>query len=671
MTSYFVTGATGFIGRRLMPLLLARPECEAVYALVRPGSVDRLTELAANWPTPDKVLAIRGDITEPGLGISPEDLPARVDHVVHVAAVYDFTASAAASWDANVDGTRSVIELAGRLGARWLHHISSVAVVGDHVGRFAERDFDLGQHLPSPYHATKFESEKLVRETATVPWRVYRPSAVVGDSRTGEMDKIDGPYYFLPFIARLAALPRRLPLVGPDLGATNVVPVDYVAAAVDYLMHLDAPSGSTYHLAAPRSQPLSEIYNEFARAAGAPTMRGTGPAWSGRVVRRLTEDAARAAGRRHSVLDAVLTELGVPPAVLPHLGLASTFDSTATRAALAGSGIEVPPFASYAGALWRYWVSHLDPDRARRADRRRPLAGRRIMITGASSGIGRATAIEVARRGAVPLLVARRPEELRAVRETIEAAGGRAYCYPCDLTDADAVEALVKQVIADHDAVDMLVNNAGRSIRRSVRLSVDRMHDFDRTMALNYFAPLRLTLGLLPHMRERRFGHIVNVTTMGLQVDTPRFAAYLSSKAALDEFSLVAGRELLGDGITFTPVRMPLVRTPMITPAKAYYRGLPSSSPEQAARMVVRALEGRPVAVGKVTGAAAELLSTFAPRSARLLAYLAYSAMPESAPEARHEPRRRPAAAAAAGLTRLIWRASPRRDLGRGASGSR
>ncbi|HWE90020.1 MAG TPA: SDR family oxidoreductase [Pseudonocardiaceae bacterium] len=657
MTSYFVTGATGFIGRRLVARLLARPDCTAVYALVRPGSVDRLRALAADWPAGDKVIPVRGDITEPGLGVRPEDLPERVDHVVHVAAIYDFTASAEANRAANVDGTRSVIEFAERCDAGWLHHMSSIAVAGDHAGLFTERDFDLGQRLLSPYHATKFESEKLVRETARVSWRVYRPAVVVGDARTGEMDKIDGPYYFLPLIARLAVLPAALPLAGPDLGATNVVPVDYVAAAVDHLMHVDAPSGSTYHLVSPRSQPLSEIYNEFARAAGAPTMRVTGPAWTGRLVDRL----ARGASKPKGVPAAVLAELGLPPAVLPHLGLAGTFDSTGARAALNGTGIDVPPFGSYAATLWRYWAKELDPDRARRTDRRHPLDGRKIMITGASSGIGRATAIEVASRGAIALLVARRPDELAAVRDDIEAAGGVAYCYPCDLTDADAVEALIKQVLADHDAVDMLVNNAGRSIRRSVRLSVDRMHDFERTMALNYFAPLRLTLGLLPHMRARRFGHIVNVTTMGLQTDTPRFAAYLASKAALDEFSLVAGRELLGDGVTFTPVRMPLVRTPMIMPT-TIYRRMPSASPESAARMVVRALEGRPVTVGMTAGVTAELLSTFAPRTARLLAHLAYSVMPESAPEARHEPRRRPRVAAAAALTRLAWRAVPRRD---------
>ena len=279
------------------------------------------------------------------------------------------------------------------------------------------------------------------------------------------------------------------------------------------------------------------------------------------------------------------------------------------------------------------------------------------MITGASSGIGRATALAVAERGGVPLLVARRPDELDAVRAEITRTGGEAYTYPCDLTDVEAIDALVKQVLADHDAVDMLVNNAGRSIRRSVHLSVDRMHDFERTMTLNYFAPLRLTLGLLPHMRARGFGHVVNITTMGLQTDTPRFAAYLGSKAALDEFGTVAGRELLGDGVTFTSVRMPLVRTPMISPTSAY-RALPAASPTDAAELVVRALERRPVRVDRPAGFAAELAAMVAPNTARLVAHLVYSIMPESAPESGTGPRRTPLAAGAAALTRVLWQAA-------------
>jgi short-subunit dehydrogenase len=476
---------------------------------------------------------------------------------------------------------------------------------------------------------------------------------VVGDSRTGEIDKIDGPYYFLPAIARLAALPTWLPLVAPNLGATNVVPVDYVVDAIAHLIHVDAPSGRTYHLVAPRSQPLAEVYNTFARVAGAPVIRTGGPTVSTHRLGRLASESG--------VLGAMLTEIGIPPTVLPHLAFTATFQSADTRQALAGSGIQPPALSTYAGVLWRYWAHALDPDRARGTDRHSRLAGRTIMITGASSGIGKATALEVAKRGAIVLLVARREDELNAVRAEIESARGTAYVYPCDLTDAEAVDALIKQVMAEHDAVDMLVNNAGRSIRRSVALSVDRLHDFERTMTLNYIAPLRLILGLLPHMRARRFGHIVNVTTMGLQIDSPRFAAYLASKAALDKFGTVAGRELIGDGITITSVRMPLVRTPMISATKVY-RTVPAATPQRAASMVVMALQRRPVVVSRPEGRAIELITTLAPKTTRLIAHLGYAIMPESAPEAQRGHRRSPIAASVGALTRLAWRAIPRAD---------
>ncbi|HEX5115342.1 MAG TPA: SDR family oxidoreductase [Pseudonocardiaceae bacterium] len=658
MTTYFVTGATGFLGSRLVARLLDRASCDTVYALVRPGSTDKLVRHARRWSRPDAVVGIEGDLTQPGLGVAPAHLPPYVDHVVHLGALYDLTATSAANRVANVEGTRQLLRIAEQLAPECLHHVSSVAVAGDHAGPFTERDFELGQRLPSPYHATKFEAEQLVRQHSPVPWRVYRPSVVVGDSRTGEMDKIDGPYFFLPLIARLAALPGRLPLVVPDFGATNLVPVDYVVAALDHLIHANAPSGSTYHLASPVGQPLAQVYDAFARAADGPRVRLTTPGWTSVPLRRLGGVAAGVVDKvtgGPAVREAVLAELGVPAEVLPHLTWPATIESGDTRAALAGTGIAVPDFPDYADVLWRYWAERLDAARARRSDRRQPLAGRRIVITGASSGIGKATAFAVAARGAIPLLVARRQDELDEVRAEIQAMGGAAHVYPCDLSDADAVDALVKQLLADHD-VDMVVNNAGRSIRRSVHLSVDRLHDFDRTMILNYFAPLRLTLGLLPHLRARGFGHVVNITTMGLQTDTPRFAAYLASKAALDEFSVVAGRELLGDNVTFTTVRMPLVRTPMIAPTTAY-RALPAASPKDAALLVVRALEKRPVRVGRPEGVAAELAALAAPEVTRLIAHLVYAMMPETSAEAR----RSFLATGAAALTRLLWRSPPPR----------
>jgi NAD(P)-dependent dehydrogenase (short-subunit alcohol dehydrogenase family) len=242
-----------------------------------------------------------------------------------------------------------------------------------------------------------------------------------------------------------------------------------------------------------------------------------------------------------------------------------------------------------------------------------PLAGRTVMVTGASSGIGEATAREVARVGATVLLVARRVEALQLVKAEIEAAGGTAQVYPCDLTDGAAVDALVEDVTLEHGTVDYLVNNAGRSIRRSLALSHDRFHDFERTMAVNYFGPVRLTMGLLPAMRAQRFGHVVNIVTWGVQVKAPKFAAYIASKTALDTFSRIAGREAFFDNVTFTNLRLSLVHTPMTAPTEVYAdrRGL---TPEQAARKVVRALEDRPITMNVAVGTVSELLNLVAPR---------------------------------------------------------
>ena len=264
------------------------------------------------------------------------------------------------------------------------------------------------------------------------------------------------------------------------------------------------------------------------------------------------------------------------------------------------------------------------------AGRPSPLAGRIVLITGASSGIGEATAMAVAARSCRVVLVARRAEELARVQQAIEAAGGSASSYPCDLTDGDAVDALVAGVLADHGSVDYLVNNAGRSIRRSLELSYDRFHDVERTMAINFFGPVRLTLGLLPSMREQRFGHVVNLLTWGVQVKAPKFSAYIASKSALDVWSRIAGREAMADNVTFTNIRMSLVRTPMVAPTEAYGRAR-ALTPEQAAAMVVRALEDRPLTVNTLAGSVSEVLNLAVPRSMDALFATIDRVFPDSA----------------------------------------
>ncbi|MEO8813993.1 MAG: SDR family oxidoreductase, partial [Mycobacterium sp.] len=478
---YVVTGGTGFIGRRAVSRLLAiHPDAE-VWVLVRRESLGRFERLAAHWG--ERVKPLVGDLTAADLGLTDAvvDELGVVNHVLHCAAIYDVTAGAAEQQAANVEGTRAVIGLARRLDAT-LAHVSSIAVAGEYPGEFTEADFDIGQRLPTPYHQTKFEAEQLVRSEPGLRYRVYRPAVVVGDSRTGEMDKVDGLYYFFPLLAKLAVLPGLTPMLLPATGRTNLVPVDYVVEAIVELMHADGLDGQTFHLTAPKAIGLPGIYRGVARAAGLPPLRATVPG-------RLAAPVLNAGGRARVWRNMVATQLGVPGEVLDLVNLKPTLRSDATREALKQAGaatVEAPAFADYAPRLWRYWAANLDPDRARRDDPAGPLVGRHVVITGASSGIGRASAVAAAEQGACVFVLARNGAALDELVAEIRGAGGQAHAFTCDVTDSASVEHTVKDILGRFGHVDYLVNNAGRSIRRSAVNSTDRLHDYERTMAVNY-----------------------------------------------------------------------------------------------------------------------------------------------------------------------------------------
>jgi short-subunit dehydrogenase len=256
------------------------------------------------------------------------------------------------------------------------------------------------------------------------------------------------------------------------------------------------------------------------------------------------------------------------------------------------------------------------------------VTGRTVMITGASSGIGKASALKVGEAGGVVLLVARTEEKLIEVRREVELLGGTAYVHRCDLGDPDDIDRMAAEVLEQHEAVDILVNNAGKSIRRSVSRAYDRFHDYQRTMNLNYFAAVKLILDLLPTMREHQSGHIINISTIGLQTNTPRFSAYLASKAALDAFSRSIAPEIIGDGVHVTTVYMPLVRTPMIAPTKIYDH-FPTLSPDEAADMISDAIRKRPKRVATTLGNIGQLSYAVVPGAQDLVVNRAYKLFPE------------------------------------------
>jgi thioester reductase-like protein len=629
-----VTGATGFVGRHLVQRLLEREG--DIRVLVRERSQGRLDALLERWghDAASRVKRVVGDLQQPRLGLSEEqvrNLEGHVEHFFHLAAIYDMTAPDEVNERLNVGGTRNAVELANALGAGTLHHVSSVAVAGDFKGLFREDMFDEGQRLASAYHRTKFEAERLVRGQATRPWRVYRPALVVGHSKTGVMDKVDGPYYFFKAIQKARrALPEWVPLIGPELGYTNLVPVDFVADAIDHIAHRPGLNFQAFHLTNPKPMRVGESLNAFAKAAHAPQL-------ALRIDKRLTDALPKGTlsmlmrlPQLRDMRRAVLADLGIPEEVIGHIALKPQFDTRDTERALAGSGIAVPELHAYADKLWDFWERELDPELHKERTFERIINGRTVVITGASSGIGRATALKVAAAGAIPLLVARGIEKLEALRDEIEAAGGTAWVYSADLSDMDAIEGVVERMLADHPAIDMLVNNAGRSIRRSIKLSEDRFHDFERTMALNYFGAIKMIMSLLPHMRERGFGHIVNVSSIGVQTNPPRFSAYVASKAALDAWTRVVSSEVVGDGISFTTVHMPLVRTPMIAPTRLYDH-FPTISPDEAADLICEAMRARPKHVNTRLGTFGEVAYALAPKAVDQVLHMAYKVFPDSA----------------------------------------
>lgn len=630
--NYFVTGATGFIGKFLVERLLKRGG--QVYVLVRAGSESRFEALKQRFPyQAGQLHAVQGDVAQSSLGIDAaviENLHGHIDHFFHLAAIYDITADEAAQIKANVDGTRNALQAAESLGVKRFHYTSSIAVAGLYAGTWREDMFEEAEKLVNPYLRTKHEAEKVVRQSSKVPYRIYRPAMVVGHSRTGEMDKVDGPYFFFRLIKKLRqSLPQWMPMVGVEGGRLNIVPVDYVADVMDFLAHRDGLDGRVFHLTDPKPNKVGEVMNIFAAAAGAPqfTMR-----IDARMAAFIPKSVTGPLGNLPPVArmrKQILKDLQIPEESLGFISYPTKFDCRDTLRELKDSGIECPSLKSYAGPLWDYWLRHLDSDLFIDRTLAGNVDGKVIVITGASSGIGKATALRLAETEAKIVLVARNPEKLQEAKNEIGAAGGQAYVYSADVSNIEECDRLIDEVIADHGQIDVLINNAGRSIRRGVAAAYDRFHDYERTMQLNYFGALRLIMRVLPHFESRRTGQIINISSIGVLTNAPRFSAYVASKAALDAFSRCAASEFSDQGIHFTTINMPLVRTPMIAPTKIYDH-VPAISPDEAADMICDAIIHKSKRIATRLGIFGQVLHFLMPKATEIIMNTGFKMFPDS-----------------------------------------
>ncbi|MCB1679899.1 MAG: SDR family oxidoreductase [Halioglobus sp.] len=614
--SYFITGGTGFIGRFFIEKLQARTG--QIYVLTRKGSEHKFEALRERFgENGHRLVPVIGDLRQPLLGIDNKtiaELKGNIRHFFHFAAIYDIAASAEAQTATNVEGTRNAVRLAEALEADCFQHVSSIAAGGLYEGTFREDMFDEAENYEHPYFATKHDSEGIVRNECKVPWRVYRPAMVVGHSRTGEIDKIDGAYYFFKTLQKMRkVLPPWFPLIGIEGGKFNVVPVDYVVDAMDYIAHLPDRDEGCFHLTDPEHYSMGNLMNIFAEAGHAPQLRMRLDTRLFNFIPKFVRETLAGLPPVKRIINTLLEDMGLHESVTMFINYPTRYDNREAEHALKGSGIKCPELRDYSAVIWDYWERNLDPDLFVDHSLEGNVKGKVVLITGASSGIGKAAAIRLAEAGAHVLLVARSADKLQETAAEIAELNGVSSSYTADVSNLEDCDRLVAEVLANHGFVDILLNNAGRSIRRSIEFSFDRFHDFERTMQINYFGAIRLICGFAPSMLERKAGHIINVSSLAALTPSPRFSAYVASKSALDAWSLAAAAEFSDRNVRLTTINMPLVRTPMIA-ATTIYDSMPVMTPDEAVDMVVEAVIKKPKRVVTPLGTCMQVMGILVPK---------------------------------------------------------
>jgi NAD(P)-dependent dehydrogenase (short-subunit alcohol dehydrogenase family) len=619
--AYFITGGTGFLGRFFIDKLADREG--DIYVLTRKGSEDKFEALQQRvGDAAERLIPVQGDLRQPLLGLDEAtiaDLKGNIRHFCHFAAIYDLKASAESQIATNIEGTRNAVQLAEALEAGCFQHVSSIAAGGMYNGTWREDMFEEAENLEHPYFATKHDSEGIVRNECKVPWRVYRPGMVVGHSKTGEIDKIDGAYYFFKSLQKLRnVLPPWFPLVGIEGGKFNVAPVDHVVDAMDYIAHQDDLDGRAFHLTDPEHHSMGNMLNIFADAGHAPRFNMRLDTRMFGFIPRFVRDTLAGLPPVKRIVNTLLADMGLPESVTMFTNYPTRYDNRDTERALKGSGISCPELRTYAPVIWDYWERNLDPDLFVDHSLEGNVGGKIVLITGASSGIGKNSAIRLAEAGAHILLVARSPDKLEETAAEIAQLGGMATIHTADISNMEDCDRLVQEVLAQHGHVDVLINNAGRSIRRSLELSYDRFHDFERTMQINYFGAVRLTMGLLPSMSERKQGQVINISSIATLGPSPRFSAYVASKSALDAWTRAAAVEYSDRNVRFTNIHMPLVRTPMIE-ATTIYDSMPVLTPDEATEMIVEAVVKKPKRIATQMGIALQVTNAIAPKLSEVI----------------------------------------------------
>ncbi|MBX6381658.1 MAG: SDR family NAD(P)-dependent oxidoreductase [Microbispora sp.] len=628
MKAFLVTGASGFLGRRLILELRTTHPGTPLWALVRAPSQPAFRRwLAENRVPADGLVIVDADLTLENCGLDDHVLDRLRAHevsVYHCAAHYDLANDdPGLNWKTNVEGTERVLRLAESVGAVSVNHASTVAVAGDYRGVWTEDHLPEATRWHNEYSRTKHQAERLVLESSVPATRVFRYGVLVGDAATGTYFKNDGVYSFFRAIKAISGLvPKGMPLPTFGWGRIPICPVDHAARATVALADAAGPGHSVFHIFEDEVPRADDLMRMVYRAAG--HGRSLNAGWAGHLVQWFTERARHDSvltNLKNDVRD-ILAEAGLPTFLLNELNQPTQFTNRATAARLRALGIRSTRFERYAPRLWHGWLAATAVESREKADGF--FRGKHVLMTGATSGIGRSIFRKVLDRGAAVLVLGRNKEKLDEALSGVPAeAAGRVRFVECDLLDDESISRALREIGDSGVPVDVFIHSAGVSIDRSfLDMSVD-LGEVSRMTQVNFLAPLRIMRAVLPGMLGRADARIASLSSISTQMNIPGFGPYAATKRALDQVFGALPTELLSKGVSFTTVRLPLVKSPM-TRLNLRLRNAPMQSESAAAELVLSAVaEGRPVA-GVPLGRALEVLGVLHPRLASLVSNLGW-----------------------------------------------
>ena len=620
---FFLTGASGFLGKYLLELLCKDQDVKTIYLLLQDKSrLDYIEQHLLNKNIQmKKIVFIQGDITKKNLDITENKfnlLLGNIDKIYHLAALYDLNANSKKLDLINHQGTKNTLEFAQKIKAKSFDYISSIAVAGNFSGKFFENDNLKKPKTKNAYYESKYKAELHIHNNCNIVYKIFRPGIIVGSSIDGYIEKVDGIYYIFNLLSELKKnLPAWFSLACPEGGILNLVPVDYVAKAI-HKISKSQTKNDIFHITDSAPYSFGQIIELLLQEQNSPKINFT---IKNSFLNFLPKGFLSFLKNNYflsKIYSVLLEYYKIPKSSLEFINYKTFFDNKNSQKILNKESINCPNLKSYIDVLYQYWDKNKNIENQKEQALVTEIKNKHIVLTGATSGIGLETLKALSCYNINLTVIARDLVKLDKKITDIKNIKANIYKIKADFTDERQIKKAITKSITKFKNVDIIINNAGFSIRRDILKSNNDLENYKKLMQINYFAPLSLILSALDSMKQQNSGHIINISSIGVLTKAPKFSGYIAAKSALENFSYAADAELDKHNIKFTNINMPLVATPMINPVKIY-KDIPTISSIDAKDLIMEAIIKKPKRIATKIGIFVNIIHAIMPSFGQVL----------------------------------------------------